>query len=212
MGFPQRSVVAPFIIGANTAATVALTGVSAAVVGITSLTVTLPFVLSVPALTTTTGVVTVSTINVQTVTDAFRTDLLTGKHAFGSSVIRIATTADAFKLALYFATASRGPGDLSYTSAGEVTGTGYSAGGVAVTNGTVPSTTSSIAYWTPSASAVFSGLTISTAFNCMVLYNDTSAAKLAVAVFVFGAQTITAGTFTVQFALNDSVTGLIRLT
>lgn len=149
--------------------------------------------------------------DISTFTDAFRVDVLCGRHAFGSSVIRAGTTADTFKAALYFVTASRNETDTIYTATGEVTGTNYTAGGVVLANTVVPAQSGGIAYWTPSSSAVFTNVTISTAFNCMVLYNNTSTSKLEVAVFVFGAQTVTAGDFTLQFAPNNSATGLVRL-
>ena len=155
---------------------------------------------------------TVPGINVQAVVDSFRVQVLNGVHAFGSSVVRAGTGADTFKLALYYTTATRNASDTIYSIAGEVVGTNYVAGGVVLANAVVPTNTGGIAYWTPSATAVFTNITTTTAIDCMVLYNNTSASKLAVAVFVFGAQVVTAGDFTVQFAANTSTTGLIRLT
>lgn len=188
-----------------------LTGVSATLSS-TPLVATPTFALQAAPLTTALGFVTVTGANAQTVVDTFRVQVLNGMHAFGPSVVRVGTGADTFKLALYFTTATRGPADTIYTSTGEVTGTNYSAGGIVLANTVPPTNSSGIAYWTPSSTAVFSNITITTPFDCMVLYNNTSASKLAVAVFVFGAQVITAGDFTLQFAANNSTTGLIRLT
>ncbi len=149
--------------------------------------------------------------NSQSLCTQYKIDLLNGKHAHGVSVVRAGTGADSFKAALYLASASRGAGDTVYNSTGEVSGTNYVAGGVAVTNATVPAATGTTSFWTPSASIVYTTVTLSTAFDCMLLYNDTSASKLAVAVFTFGSQTVTAGNFTLSQPTNDAVTGLIRI-
>lgn len=163
------------------------------------------------ATVTSIGAVSVTSINVQTPTNQFRVDLLNGLHAFGPSVIRATTTKDTFKAALYVTTATRGPNDTIYTTSGEVSGTGYTAGGVTVINIVPPTLSGSIAYWSPSSPITFTSITLTTAFDCLLLYNNTSSAKLAVAVFVFAAQTITAGDF-ILFAANNEVSGLIRLT
>ena len=48
-------------------------------------------------------------------------------------------------------------------------------------------------------------------FDAMLLYNDTSATKLAVAVFTFGSQTVTAGTFTLTMPAHVAATALVRI-
>lgn len=149
--------------------------------------------------------------NTQAMCTQFKVDILNGIHAFGTTVVRGATTKDAFKAALYLASATRGAGDTVYSSTGEVSGTNYSAGGVAVTNATVPSSSGTTAFWTPSASIVYTNVTLSTAFDAMGLYNDTSATDLMVAIFTFGSQTVTAGNFTLTMPTNDATTGLIRI-
>jgi len=145
---------------------------------------------------------------------SFKQELLNGSHAFGAQAangVRTVTTKDSFKAALYLASASRGAGDTVYNTTGEVTGTNYTAGGVAVTNATAPTTSGTTAFWTPSASIVYTNVTLSTAFDAMLLYNDTSTSKLAVAVFTFGSQTVTAGTFTLTMPTNDATNALIRI-
>jgi hypothetical protein len=79
-----------------------------------------------------------------------------------------------------------------------------------VTNATAPATSGTTAYWTPSASITFSSVTLSTAFDCVLLYNSTQSNK-AISVHTFGSQTVTAGTFTLTMPTNDASTGLIRL-
>mgnify|MGYP001226715546 FL=1 len=139
---------------------------------------------------------------------------MNGLHAFGASVIRSATTKDSFKAALYLATATINADSTAYTATGEVSGTGYTAGGIAVTNATEPANTGGtgvVAFWTPSASLAYGTVTLSTSFDCVMIYNDTAAGKNAVSVNTFGATTVTAATFTLTMPTNDLSTGLIRL-
>ena len=152
--------------------------------------------------------------NTQAIPKSFRIDLLKGLHAFGSSVIRASTTKDSFKAALYLATATINADITAYTATGEVSGSGYTAGGIAVTNATEPANTGGtgiVAFWTPSASLAFGTVTLATSFDCVMLYNDTAAGKNAVSVNTFGATTVTAATFTLTMPTNDLTTGLLRL-
>jgi len=149
--------------------------------------------------------------NTQAFCTQAKADLMNGLHAFGASVIRAGTTKDAYKAALYLVSASRGAGDTVYNSTGEVSGTNYVAGGVAVTTGTAPAVTGTTAFFTPSASIVYTTVTLSTAFDAVLIYNDTSASKLALSVHTFGSQTVTAGNFTLTMPVNDATTGLIRI-
>ncbi len=149
--------------------------------------------------------------NTAAVCTSFKQDLMNGLHAFGTSVVRAGTTPDTFYAALYLASGSQGPGTTAYSATNEVSGSGYTAGGVAVTNATAPTTSGKTAYWTPSASFVYPSVTLSTAFDCCTVYNNTAAGKNAVAVYVFGSQTVTAGTFTLTMPSNASATALLRL-
>jgi hypothetical protein len=149
--------------------------------------------------------------NSQAICTSFKVQLLKGDHALGTSSATSRSPAkDIVKAALYLASATRGAGDTTYDSTGEVSGTNYTAGGVTVTNGTEPTNTGTTAHWTPSASIVYTTVTLSTAFDAVLLYNS-SASNKAIAVFTFGSQTITAGTFTLTMPTNDGTTGLIRL-
>jgi len=149
--------------------------------------------------------------NSQALSTSFKVDLLNGLHAFGTTVVRAATTKDSFKGALYVATGSQGAGTTAYSATNEVSGTGYTAGGAAVTNATAPTSTGTTAFWTPSASLVWTTVTLATAFDALTIYNDTAAGKNAVGTFTFGSQTVTAGNFTLTMPTNDATTGLIRL-
>jgi len=153
--------------------------------------------------------------NTQSMCTSFLGEVLTATHNFGTAPIRAAGTADTFKAALYLTSATINAGATAYTATGEVSGTGYSAGGVTVTNATAPlstnsSSTAGVAYWTPSASITYTTVTLSTAFDCVLIYNSTQSNK-AVSVHTFGSQTITAGTFTLTMPSNTTSTALLRL-
>lgn len=113
------------------------------------------------------------------------------------------------KAALYLASATTNGTTSDYTVTGEVSGTNYVAGGVSVTNANSAGLTSTTAYWTPSASITFTTVTLSTAFDAVMIYDTSNSDNIGV--FTFGSQTITAGTFTLTMPTNDSSTALIRL-
>ena len=147
--------------------------------------------------------------NTQSMATSFLGELLTATHDFTPS------TGDTFKGALYLASATVNAATTAYSSTGEVTGTGYSAGGVTVTNATAPtatnaSSTAGTAYWTPSGSLVYTNVTLTTAFDSVLIYNSSKSNK-AVSVHTFGSQTITAGTFTLTMPSNTTSTALLRL-
>jgi hypothetical protein len=153
--------------------------------------------------------------NTASLCTSFLQELLTGTHNFGTAPIRAATTADTFKGALYLASATYNASTTAYSATGEVSGTNYTAGGVTVTNANAPastntSSTAGTAYWTPSASLVYTNVTLSTAFDTVLIYNSTQSNK-AVGVYTFGSQTITAGTFTLTMPSNTTSTALIRI-
>jgi hypothetical protein len=147
--------------------------------------------------------------NTQAMCTSFMQELLTATHYFTTG------TGDTFKAALYETTATYNASTTAYSITGEVSGAGYTAGGVNVTNGTSPlstnaSATAGVAYWTPSASITYSSVTLATAFDAVLIYNSTASDK-AVSVHTFGSQTVTAGTFTLTMPTNDTTNALIRL-
>ena len=148
--------------------------------------------------------------NTQVVTTSFKTEILNGIHALGTSVVRGATTKDSLKAALYLASATVGAATTAYSATGEVSGTGYTAGGIAITNATVPANSGTTAFWTPSASLDWTTVTLSTAFDCVLFYNSTQGDK-SIAAFTFGSQTVTSGNFSLTMPTNDATTGLLRL-
>jgi intracellular septation protein A len=150
--------------------------------------------------------------NTQAMCTSFKVDLLNAVHAFNATGIpaHTAATADTFKAALYLASATVNATTTAYSATNEASGTNYTAGGVTVTFGTAPSSTSTTAFITPSASIVYTNVTLSTAFDCVLIYNNSQSNK-AVSAHTFGSQTVTAGTFTLTMPTNDSTSGLIRL-
>jgi len=150
--------------------------------------------------------------NTQSMCTSFMGELMTATHNFTTG------TGNTFKAALYFASATVNAATTAYSTTGEVTntsGTGYTAGGVTVTNGTSPiatnsSSTAGVAYWTPTASFQWTALTVNTAFDTVLIYNS-SASNKAVSVHTFGSQTITAGTFTLTMPSNSTSSALLRL-
>ena len=153
--------------------------------------------------------------NTQSMCTSFMGEVLTATHNFGTAPTRGTSAADTFKAALYLASATYNASTTAYSATGEVSGTNYTAGGVTVTNATAPTATNSsstagVAYWTPSASITYTNVTLSTAFDAVLIYNSSQSNK-AVSVHTFGSQTITAGTFTLTMPSNTTTTALLRL-
>ncbi len=155
-------------------------------------------------------------------TTSFMGELLTATHNFGTAPTRGASTADTFKAALYLASATLNASTTAYTTTGEVSGTNYTAGGATISGSpawnaptaTNTSTTAGTAFTTPTASITYgtsgSPVTLSTAFDCVLIYNSTQSNK-AVSVHTFGSQTVTAGIFTLTMPPNTTSTALLRL-
>lgn len=152
--------------------------------------------------------------NTQAIATSFKVELLTGHHQFQNSTIVSRTSltapvADVFKAALYLASATYNASTTAYSTTGEVTGTGYTAGGVTFT-WIAPGSTGTTAFTTPSASFSWTTVTLSTAFDAVLMYNFTQGNR-AVSVHTFGSTTITAGNFSLTMPTNDATTGLLRI-
>lgn len=148
-------------------------------------------------------------------TTSFLGELMTATHNFGTAPVRATGATDTFKAALYLTSATVNAATTAYSVTNEVSGTGYTAGGVTVTAATPPTATNSsatagVAFFTPSASITYTTVTLTTAFDCVLIYNSTQSNK-AVSVHTFGSQTITAGTFTLTMPSNTTTTALLRL-
>ena len=146
--------------------------------------------------------------NTQAVCTSFKVEQLNAIHALGVTVIRAAATADAFKAALFAATATINAATTAYAVTGELSGTGYTAGGVTFA-WIAPGSTGTTAFTTPTAAFAWTALTSAAAFDCCLAYNSTQANK-AVAAYTFGSQNVTASNFSLTMPTNDATTGLLR--
>ena len=133
---------------------------------------------------------------VQGQTTSFKEELYKGVHNF---------TTDTFKIALYTANATLNQDTTVYTTTGEITGTGYTAGGKALVAPTVNASdgTAYISFnnisWTSASFTVRGAL----------IYNS-SKANRSVAVLDFGSDKVTTSTFTITFPANTSTSAIIR--
>ena len=153
--------------------------------------------------------------NTQAMCTSFMGELLTATHNFGTAPTRGTSAADSFKAALYLATATVNASTTAYSATNEVSGTNYTAGGVSISAWNAPTATNSsatagVAFTTPTASFVYTNVTLTTAFDCVLIYNSTQSDK-SVSVHTFGSQTITAGTFTLTMPTNNTTNALLRL-
>lgn len=126
-----------------------------------------------------------------------------------------ASTGNAFKIALIKVApaGTYGVASTNYSNitgnTDEVTGTGYSAGGTALTNVT-PLALGSVGYWTFSPDPSWTTATFST--SSAMIYNTTNGNR-AVSTHDFGGtQSVTSGTFTVIMPPFNSTTALLRIT
>lgn len=137
----------------------------------------------------------------QAVCSSFKKELLEGVHNFSN------VGGDVFKLALYTGGATLGASTTVYTTSGEITGVGYTAGGVALTNVGV-SVSGTVAYL-DFDDATWTSATLSAAGA--LIYNSSQGNK-AVAVLNFGGTySSTSGDFTVSFPAATSSTAVIIL-
>ena len=122
----------------------------------------------------------------QAMCTSFKQQLLNKEHDLDT---------DTIKIALYTSSASLGAATTAYATTNEITGTGYTAGGVTLGIATIATagTTAYADYADPSwTSATFTA-------NGALIYND-SASDKAIAVLAFGGDfTVTGGTFKIVF-------------
>jgi len=137
---------------------------------------------------------------------SFKKELLERKHDFN------ATGGHTFYIALYTSSASLDAATTDYTTSNEVVGTGYTAGGIALTN--IDPTTSGTTAFIDFADATWPSATITAAGA--LIYNTTTdggtSTTEAVAVISFGGdKTSTNGDFVVQFPTADASNAIIRI-
>lgn len=133
---------------------------------------------------------------------SFKVELLKGVHNFSAS------GGDTFKIALYTSAATLDATTTAYSSTNEISGTGYTAGGAALTN--VDPTSTGTTAFVDFADATWASATI-TARGALI-YNSSAAGNPAVAVLDFGAdKSSSASNFTVVMPTADSSTAVVRI-
>ena len=132
---------------------------------------------------------------------SFKQEILVGTHNFTAS------SGNTFKLALYTSSASLDASTTAYTTSNEVSGTGYTAAGAALTSVTpVASGTTALCDF---SDLTFSSSTITA--NGALIYNDTQSDKAVCTLAFGGDKTSTAGDFTIQFPTADASNAIIRI-
>jgi hypothetical protein len=143
----------------------------------------------------------------QTATTSFKVELLQAIHNFGP------TSPNTFKCALYTAAANVGPGTLVYTTAGEVVGSGYVAGGNTLTISVNPTSGNNTSL-VPTAYISFSNTSwLNATFTARgaLIYNSSQGNK-SVAVLDFGAdKTVNNDTFQIIFPAPDANSAIVRI-
>ena len=130
----------------------------------------------------------------QTQTTSFKAELYQAIH-------NLAT--DTLKIALYTGNANLNEATTEYTTANEVSGTGYVAGGVALTGVTINS--SGFTAYVDFDNVVFNAAVTA---RCALIYNS-SKANRSVAVLDFGSDK-TSANFTITMPANTATSALIR--
>jgi len=142
----------------------------------------------------------------QILCNSFKAELFRAIHNFTAS------TGDVFKLALYTSAASLSANTTVYSATNESSGTGYTAGGLALTNVTPVLVTDPIAqaevvvvtFANPTFTSVF------VTYRKALIYNS-SKANRAVAVFIFDTdRVISGGNVTFQMPPATTSSALLR--
>ena len=133
---------------------------------------------------------------------SFKVEILKGVHNLTAS------SGDTFKLALYTSDASLGASTTAYTTSNEVSGSGYTAKGNALTSVTpVADSTTAVCDFadTSFTSASF------TARGCLIFNEDATGDPAVCAIDFGGDKTVSSGTFTIQFPAAAASTAIIRI-
>ena len=137
---------------------------------------------------------------VQTACTVFKFNMLSGAEDFNSPSPYV------YKIALYNANADLNNTTVAYTTTNEITGTGYTAGGL-VLNPTVASDASNNTSYVSFSNVIWSPAS----FTCRgaLVYNSTTNA--AVFVLNFGSDKTANTSFTVQFPTANSTSAILRI-
>jgi|TARA_R100001594_G_scaffold98027_2_gene132398 hypothetical protein len=151
----------------------------------------------------------------QALCTSFKQEILQGIHNFtsgsGGGTSTSTGSGNAFKIALFTSSATLSASTTAYSSSNEASGTGYSAGGAALTN--VTPTTSSTTALTDFADVTWGSSSI-TARGALIYNSSTTAgsANRAVLVLNFGSdKSSSSGDFTITFPTADASSAIIRI-
>lgn len=137
------------------------------------------------------------------VTNTYKNGLNTGSFNLGTGTTQV------FKIALYTNSASLDYSTTAYTTTGEVTDAGYTAGGSTLTISQVPTVGSSgtTSYYS------FSNVSWSGAITARgaLIYLSDGGTNPAMIVLDFGSDKTSTTTFTVQFPAATNTTAIIRI-
>ena len=137
----------------------------------------------------------------QAMCNSFKQELFEGIHDFR-------TTGDTFNLALYLqASASLSKSTTAYTATGEISGTGYTAKGQAISS--VNPTLSGDSAVADFADEQWTSSTFTT--DGAGIFNETAAGDPMCGVYTFASTSVTAGTFTAQFPAAAAGTAILEL-
>ena len=138
----------------------------------------------------------------QAMCTSFKQALLDGEMDFSSD------TAQSYKIALYTSSASLDAATTAYTTSGEVSGTGYTAGGNTLNISTAPTTSGTTAFLS-FGTTTWSTATI-TARGALIYQSGGS--NPAVAVLDFGSDKgSSAGDFQITFPAANATDAIIRI-
>jgi len=131
---------------------------------------------------------------VQTQTTSFKKELYQGIHDLSTDIL---------KIALYTANANLNAATIVYSTTNEVTGGGYTAGGVVLTGTTINADN-----YTAYVNFNNASFSASVTARCALIYNASKGNK-SIAVLDFGSDK-TSSSFTITMPSNTATTALIR--
>lgn len=134
-------------------------------------------------------------MSVQTQTTSFKAECWQAVHNL---------LTDTLKIALYTGNASLDAATTAYSSTNEITGSGYTAGGLVLTGVTLGTSgyTAYVSFANPSWTGALTA-------RYALIYNASKADR-SVAVLDFGADKTSVNTFTITLPANTATTALIR--
>jgi hypothetical protein len=132
---------------------------------------------------------------VQTQTTSFKAELYEGVHDL---------LTDQIKIALYTAAANLNEATTAYSATNEVSGSGYSSGGVVMTGITI--NTSGYTAYVSFNNVVFNAAVTA---RCALIYNNSVAGQPSIAVLDFGSDK-TSSNFTITMPADTATAALIR--